>query len=408
MTPSVKITITIDVSDSDQVAQRVEPVPTPVDHESTHHTTLLTPKPAPYAMRKTGKRLLFVTATAKLGENIGAQEADLALAAIRAEGHTLLDVQQPDDPYPEVVKALTGSTYDGVVVLGGYDVLPSARMDVLDPVLREQVGDQIGHDPDAFVVWTDLRYGDADGDLIPDLPVSRIPDGHSPDLLRAALTARDPSGGNAFGLRNVHREFADAVFGFVPGAAELHLSAPRLATELAQPIDDASAYYLMLHGTYADASRFYGETADRDPVEDIEAFNIDNVPDSTGGIVFSGCCWGALTVANQAVVFQPGQPIQAWTPDQSIALKFLKAGAKAFVGCTGSHWSPLNPPLDYWGGPMHSAFWQNVRDGQAPALALFNAMKQYARDIPHGLTTPFEQAAELKTLWEFTCLGLGW
>jgi hypothetical protein len=406
MTPSVTITIAIDVARGDQVAKRADQVSKPVDHTSRHYAALL---PTNYDMRTTGKRLLFVTATEQLIKNVGYQEAGLALAAIRAAGHSLLEVQQPANPYHEVRNVLTGLTYDGVVVLGGYDVLPSARMDVLDPALREQVGYSTAHDPDAFIVWSDLLYGDSDGDQMPDLPVSRIPDGKSSALLRAALTAREQSGGSAFGLRNVQRPFADDVFKGIAGEAKPLQSEPQSAIDFTQSIADATAYYLMLHGSYNDSSRFWGEKAGSDPSEDVEAFNIDNVPDSTGGIVFAGCCWGALAVQNRAVDFQPGQTIQALTPNLSIALKFLEAGAKAFVGCTGSHWSPLTPPLDYYGGPMHTAFWQNVMaGGQAPALALFNAMKRYARDIPHGRTTGFEQAVEMKTLWEFTCLGLGW
>jgi hypothetical protein len=99
-------------------------------------------------------------------------------------------------------------------------------------------------------------------------------------------------------------------------------------------------------------------------------------------------------------------------PESSIAIAYLNAGALAFVGCTGSHYSPLKPydgaGLSYFGKPMHDVFWANIKAGKGPAQALFDAKAEYAKNMPHGPDDPFSRAVEMKILREFTILGLGW
>ena len=90
------------------------------------------------------------------------------------------------------------------------------------------------------------------------------------------------------------------------------------------------------------------------------------------------------------------------------ALRFLEAGATAFVGCTGAHYSPREKPYHYFGGPMHEAFWRGLGTGQAPAEALLAAKAEYVRDFPHGMRSEAQHAIEYKTLHQYTCLGLGW
>jgi len=89
-------------------------------------------------------------------------------------------------------------------------------------------------------------------------------------------------------------------------------------------------------------------------------------------------------------------------------MSFLKRGATGFVGCTGSHYSPLQEPYNFFGGPMHEAFWLNYATNRSPAQALFNAKLEYLRGMPHGQTSPNSQAIEYKILRQYTCLGLGW
>jgi len=104
----------------------------------------------------------------------------------------------------------------------------------------------------------------------------------------------------------------------------------------------------------------------------------------------------------------PGTRLQPRGPEESMALAYLRAGATAFVGCTGSHYSPLSPPYDYFGKPLHDAFWAAIAAGEPPARALFLAKQAFAQHLPHGRTDLFGQAVEAKTMRQYTCLGLGW
>ncbi len=124
-------------------------------------------------------------------------------------------------------------------------------------------------------------------------------------------------------------------------------------------------------------------------------------------VVFAGCCWGALPVSAPASRYETGTPIPASNPEQSIALMCLERGALAFVGCTGSHYSPVEAPYDNAAGPMHRFFWEETAAGHAPAAALFNAKRRYAEELP-TVTDVVDLATRYKTLVQFTCLGLGW
>jgi beta-lactamase superfamily II metal-dependent hydrolase len=364
----------------------------------------------PAAVRIAGGRplpaLLFVTSRDGLAANVGANEATQILEALAATGAALYDelpagvdsgqalalVREQIQQRPKLV---------GVVLLGGYDVVPPRRLDCLPPALRQRLGQT--QDADDFIVWSDEGYGDRDDDLIPELPVSRVPDGRAAELLVAALAASPPSSlATRRGVRNVARPFAEPIFGAVPGQGALDISQPTTFETTATLGGDL--VYLMLHGDYIDSSRFWGENT----ANASEAVNLSNIPDPGGRVVFTGCCWGALAADQPALRALPGVVVSPKVAESSIALTFLRRGAVAFVGCTGAHYSPTEEPYNYFGGPMHQAFWRSIATGAAPAQALFDAKVEYVRGFPHGRTSAVQEAIEYKILRQYTCLGLGW
>ncbi|MBZ5728028.1 MAG: MBL fold metallo-hydrolase [Acidobacteriia bacterium] len=348
-------------------------------------------------------RLLFLANRPRLENNIGAQEAAAALQLIRDAGQTVYEIKNPANPFAEVRRQLKGD-FQGVVIVGGYDALPSQRVDALPPSLRASLGPHTTDD-DNFIVWSDAVYGDKDGDGLGELPVSRIPDAKSRKLVFSALTAALPNPSQArFGCRNSARPFAEGPYTLLPGTAKMFVSAPETSGQLGAGKAGAPGVYFMLHGSDADATTFWGE----DNGAMVEAIKIANVPMSFSGVVFTGCCWGALTVQTIASQAAPGQPLGVRTPGSSIALSYLHAGAAAFVGCTGTHYSPTVAPYDYFGGPMHRNFWKCYTQGESAAEALFHAKIAYLHDLPHGQTSTVGQAIEFKILKEYTCLGLGW
>lgn len=391
--------------------------PVQVSRSEPHQTPRSAPDRPPrelaFAAGRELPELLFVTSRAALTENIGRDETDRLLESLRQSRQTVFD-EFPGGltDWKIAATAVRGrlgrSRFKGVVLLGGYDVIPPQRLDVLSNKMRARLSPR-SREPDNHIVWCDEVYGDQDGDLLPELPVSRIPDGRSPSLLFAAIQAgKKPEGARRFGVRNVERPFADGVFELLPGPGDLLISEPTTYRDIRPEHVQTQALYFMLHGDAADGSSFSGEAGEEDQRYPVEAFNIRNIPIECPSVVFTGCCWGALCADTPAAFVRPGQRPAPRLPENSIALSFLAAGAMAFVGCTGAHYSPEKPDTDYFGGPMHQAFWRAYSKSGAPSLALFEAKKEYLKGMPHGRRKATHVAIEMKTLRQYTCLGLGW
>lgn len=353
-------------------------------------------------------QLLFATNRGRLAKNIGRLETDHVLAGIKAAGHDMVELTGDEGPAAAQAHMVGNAInrHQGIVILGGYDVVPPLSFDALEPALREQMTDSgdINADADYYIVWSDAPYGDKDGDGLPELPVSRIPDGMSADLVFTAIQAAAPTPGRRFGVRNEVRPFAAGVYGSIEGPEALLVSQATEPHMIPDGTLDVDAVYLVLHGAHNDGTRFWGETDDGL----LEAINVANIGGTCRAVVFSGCCWGALAAEPPAAGMSRGGAFRPRTANTSMALAFLNAGALAFIGCTGSHYSPVQEPYNYVGGPMHAAFWRQYACGKAPALALFDAKKEYLAGIPHGHPDINNRAKEMKILREFTCLGLGW
>ena len=346
--------------------------------------------------------LLFVSNRAALARNIGQSETEAALKLIERSGQSYVDVADPVNAVDAVRRALV-KTHRAVVVLGGYDVLPAKRLDTLPAEVRDRLGDETETDHDNFIVWSDALYGDADGDDLPEIPVSRIPDGKSGELVLNALRAPGITTEiNRLAILNAKRPFAEDIVALIRGDVAPLISLPYGVDDLVEGAADVPLLYFMLHGLDSDGTRFLGQEP-----EYPDSFYIDQIPPSGSGVVFTGCCWGALPVRQIASRVAPGRTVTPRTADQSIALRYLKAGYTAFVGCTGSHYSPPGND-DTHGKPMHVAFWEELNEGRYPAEALFAAKIRYLRDMPHGMDDLWDIAVEHKTLRQFTCLGLGW
>jgi beta-lactamase superfamily II metal-dependent hydrolase len=363
-------------------------------------------------------KLLFVTNSEALKERIGREECRHLLDAVTAARFPLLDLpardaQDSTSAAPVVQHELSKDTkIEGVVILGGYNVVPSQRLYCIPRELSEKLlKDDIENDQDKYLVWSDDVYGDKERKGFPQLPVSRIPDGRSYDLIFNAIEATNSSareGSRKDGVRNLMRPFADAVYSIIPGKGELKISAPTSSKTPPPYSLEGELIYLMLHGDHVDSTCFLGE---EEPHGYVEAVNLKNVQEKKGAVVFTGCCWGALT-ATPAIQAGPGSDIAQKTPNASLAMRFLLYGANAFVGCTGSHYSPeirKGREASYVGAglPMHMAFWTALRSFPYPAKALHLAKIAYLNGMPYAQSAE-KQAIEHKILREYTCLGLGW
>jgi beta-lactamase superfamily II metal-dependent hydrolase len=346
-------------------------------------------------------RLLFATDVDRLGQRIGPDNARRLVESLRNR-HAVVTGRGADLMNRVKTSIRSDTAIKGVVLLGGYGVVPAQIISTLP--------DELSHmtirDRDRLQVWSDDGYGDRDNDNVPELPVSRIPDGGSDAFMRQALNASARrSAGDRGGIRNIRRPFADAVYRLLPGRRPLFTSAPTPPN--VPPFALAGdVLYLMLHGMSSDTSIFTGEDDDGGyPV----AISAGDIPNPCPPVVFTGCCYGALIVDTRARDAAPGDRVEDVRVGDSIALTCLARGANAFLGCTGVHYSPTQGALTYFGEPMHRRFLQHFIDGKAPAEALWLAKIDYSKGIPHrNGARPEEIAYEHKILRQFTCLGLGW
>jgi beta-lactamase superfamily II metal-dependent hydrolase len=347
-------------------------------------------------------RLVFATDPDRLAQRIGAAAARQIATSLQGGPHVLV-TGRGDELLGRVRTAIRSDTaIKGVVLLGGYSVVPAQIVSALPA----ELADLRIPDRDRLQVWSDDGYGDRDGDGVPELPVSRVPDGQSAGFLQRALRAAPRrTFGERGGIRNIRRPFASGVYALLPGRRPLFTSAPT-PPDVPPFALAGDVLYLMLHGMSSDTSVFTGEDDDGGyPV----ALSVEEVPNPCPSVVLTGCCYGALIADTRARDAQPGASVEDVRVSDSIALTCLERGANAFIGCTGVHYSPTQGTLTYFGEPMHRRFVQHVLSGKTPSDALWSAKVDYAAGIPHRPgARPEEIAYEHKILRQFTCLGLGW
>ena len=289
--------------------------------------------------------LLVVTSSTRLSAKFGNSGWSQIHAAIMALRATLLDVtlnsyQQVDAEIERIGK----DRISVILIVGNHDVVPFSVLD--NPTT----------DPDTL--YTDDVYGDFDHDaeVVIDVPIARIPDGNDLGLVLTQLsgTALPASGG--FSLANNKRPVAGTVANIF-GASTLW-SAPTVHSDIQASAVGVRHDYFMLHGAKNDTSTWWGEgTSPKYPA----AFKVHQA--SSRGIVLTGACYGAYVLGK--------------TPDNSIALRFLKSGVRAFVGCTGIHYSVLGTEPNDNGQLFHKIFWSKVVAGQTPLQAFYETKREY-------------------------------
>jgi hypothetical protein len=312
---------------------------------SSTPTATATPTTTPTIPPPDVQRLLAVTSSSRLIAKFGGSGWNQIKAGIEALGARLLDVTL--DRFEEVDAAIEGIGWDkisAILIVGNHDVVPFSVLD--NPTT------------DGDILYTDDVYADFDHDanVIIDVPVSRIPDGNDLGLVLTQLAGTPLPASGGFSLANVKRPVAETVANMF-GATTLW-SAPTLHTDVQQSAVTVQYDYFMLHGSMKDTTTWWGEgTSPKYP----EAFEVRLA--NSQGIVLTGCCYGAYVLGK--------------TADNSIALRFLQAGARAFVGCTGIHYSVLGTVPNDNGQLFHSLFWGKVVGGKAPLQAFFETKREY-------------------------------
>lgn len=283
------------------------------------------------------------------------------------------------DKWQEVNKAIESRRmlwWDTILIVGGHDVIPFA-------LIENSYGNETIDGRPA--VHTDDMYADFDGDNINDISIARIPDGDDLDLLLRQLGSSALPAVKTFGLANAKREYADDIYGIIAHECGILWSRPTDASDIDADDVKVRYVYVMGHGG-RDTSAWWGE----EPYYP-ECFNVSLA--NSRGIIFTGCCYGAYTVGKN--------------PTNSIALSFLKSGAKCFVGCTGTHYSTPENETHYNGPLFHKLFFEGIAVNLSPQVAFGRAKRAYAAGIPHEISPGVYASEELerKILHEFVYYG---
>ena len=291
------------------------------------------------------------------------------------------------------IEKFTGDKYGDVgaiLIVGGPGVIPFAVVD--NPVFEscKNAGTKAEDCDDRDTVYTDDVYADFDGDIVPDVPLARLPDGKDLALILGQLR-RDPrlDLGGAYTLGHRNREGEAQSIANMIGASP-GWSAPDDHNDVNSDDLEVQLLYFILHGSNRDTSTWWGEDPNKlrptptpsGPArhELTTALTVNEAStDDEVGIVLSDACYGAYLDGNQ-------------NSSNSLALRFLRNRAQAFVGFTTMTYScarygsfegntklvwttTCNNPL------FNSLYMQRVLDGEEPLMAYFNAKHDFLGSI---------------------------
>jgi hypothetical protein len=379
--------------------------------------------PIPY---QDPSEVLVVTRVAALRENLGADtDAVLAAAARVGEVHDLdgsgVTRDTPEKAVPEVQRLLRAGSWKYLLILGNDDAVPFVH--VANPVGSSEKSALVDWELPSDWLPSDDPYTDLNQDPsgIPDIPTARIPSSDDAQLLLTQLGDIVPPDGGAFALVNSERKSqAGVVIGAIGSkvGVQLRYSPPSDAASFgADPGARSARYlYILLHGIgvltnvwstntvaweAANSARpFEGEWVTKESAQ-ADAVTIDANPTSAG-IVQVGACYGAWTLDT---VQEPTHK----TADNSLALHYLKSGARAFVADTHLSYSTLLGPNETPKGRtgFELLFWRGINDGLTPIDAFFKAKQGIGDAIDTLVQAGNIDAAQiaLKTLHYMVYLG---
>lgn len=298
-----------------------------------------------------GGDLLVVTSIQRLTAKFGQQGYNQIESALQPLNPILLDVDSEDwTVIDRQIEATGGEETGTVLILGGDDIVPFPEL--MNP---QKDQDTILHTDDPYADF------DNDDDMVIDRPITRIPDGGDLDLVLTQLATTSAGGSGAFALTNRNRSFAGQIAQLI-NATPLW-SAPTQADDISQMALQVPVAYFMLHGSGRSGARWYGELGSPKDWTALEAFHVSSA--DSQGVVLSGACYGAKIIG--------------YTPADSIALTFLKNGARAFVGATAITYSDVTGEgANRLGGLFHRLFFEYLNAGQSPPRAFFNAKRSFA------------------------------
>jgi len=366
--------------------------------------------------------LLVVTRESVLRPNLG-PDTDAVLAKAGAIGD-LVDLEadgetrdEPEETIAEVQRLLADGAYRYLLIIGNDDAVPFAH--VPNPMAAGEAASMEGWQLPAEWLPSDDPYVDlvADPWGVPDLPVARIPSSEDAQLLMTQLGDITPPDGGGYALINQVRR------GQVAPVVETMDDEIPVETWYGPPVDEtgfidgqgqeARYVQILLHGIgvttdtwSADVVAWAPRTNDLSGEWEVAVGAQLPVVTIAGaastGVVSSGACFGAWTLDT---ILEPVHK----TADNSLALAYLKAGTRSFIGSTHTTYSAVNTTSGPYVG-VHGfeiLFWRGVLAGARPIDAFHSAKLRIAAVIDEAIAAGAPEAAalNLKTLHHVIYLG---
>ncbi len=356
--------------------------------------------------------VLIVTRESVLRPGLGAQ-ADAVFAAASAVGD-LRDLEAdgetrdtPEETIAATRALLAGGDYRYLLILGNDDAVPFARLP--NPLAEYEAGDLADWELPADWIPSDDPYTDLDGDQwgVPDLPSARIPSSDDAAVLLAQLRENPSPAGGAFALVNQKRRSqAGAVIEVIDDyqTVQTNYTPPTTSTLIPSTNASVARYtYILLHGIGVLTDEWSGDLIAWSP-EDIADLagpwivkpggQVDGmtVPfaGSSGGVVNVGACYGAWTLDTI-------QAPQKKTADNSLALRYLLSGSRAFVADTHLSYSAVivdqSEPVARTG--FETLFWTAMLEGASPIDAFHAAKIGMAQALDRALARGDVEVAQL-------------
>ena len=289
-----------------------------------------------------------------------------------------------------------GKAPSGILIVGGDEVIPFYRLP--NPVRNRFV------DPDPEVL-TDNPYGLGPEDTFdhrleslraPKIPVGRLPDASPVDpdafLRQIQELARSAAPGRHGTFALVDESFHQVPARVLPRRpTTLRVSPGWHSGDSEWRSAQHRLYYFNLHG-FDDRPAWRGF----DPVRDrwVDAVRPRDITReaAAGAVVFAENCYGAS--------------VQNRSPRQSIALSFLDAGVRGFVGATGtafgSYFSPLTAKWLFNADLLAQKFVEQLDGGASLGESLVAARREFWEKTPdNSRKLPFAQ----KTALQFVLFG---
>jgi hypothetical protein len=204
----------------------------------------------------------------------------------------------------------TQNRYWAIFIIGGHNVVPHA---------------DLPSSVDADTIWTDDPYADFNTDWIPDIPLARLPDGGSYNLIQRQLREHQDSSHSVFAMVNGWFGYVGNFSSNVP--TKLVYSPPFDRTQnIPNGVDSGFVYFDLVNSTNPQDPNFNRLWYGWDPYSNnyLAAFSKDDA--NSQGVVLAVTSYGGLVFGCSA----PGCPnIQGFIP-----LQFLESGARAYIGST--------------------------------------------------------------------------